>query len=928
MISVLQPSFTGGELAPGLYGRVDLAVYSTSLALCKNFIAQAYGGAKNRPGSRFVAAAKAGQTIARLIPFVYNAEQSYVLEIGAIAGGDQYMRVYSRGRQVVYQDNVPAGKSAGDPVELLNLPWLPADIASLKYTQSADVLTVCHPSYPPMQILRYAEDMWGIKEFEYVNGPFGAVNTDKSVFVYADSPTGVVTLTASTAMFKPEHSGRFFYIEVKDFGKPWETNIAVNSGEIRRADGKYYVALNSGTTGTLRPTHTEGRWWDGSKGDAVEWEFLHAGFGIVKLGDIASTSSTCEGTVISRIPDSISSGIAGGSVVLNVTDMYDNGGQLGLDLDDTGVLPTATFECTLNLNFYNGSSGLVTFSRVVLASVTSPSTVLAEVLWSEIVDLGFDSYKDGTLHYRSTEGSTDTYKWAFGAWGDAPGYPSCTTYFQQRQFFAGSPGYPQTVWGSRTNAYVDFGTSNPILDTDAISYTLASSQIDRVRALLALDKLVMFTQGGNWVTGSGQEDVITPANLSAKVQNYYGSSNLAPLAVGNTVLYYGKGGTVRDMSYEFASDSYTGNDLTIRASHLFENKTIVDWAFQNSPFPIVWAVRDDGVLLGATYLREQSVTGWHQHEFSGSVESVAVINECNQDHVYLLIKRTINGSTYRSIEYMSNRIDDLYEQFFVDGGITYDGRNVYGGTVKATGGTTWASGDTVTITYTPNSYQSTLFVTGAPSTDIGDQIVLEAADGTRHRITITAVTSTTVATGTLTSTLPVDLRATSTDSWAFARDTITVLSHLEGKTVSVYSDGAYIGTKTVSSGAISLTGSPGYVIHAGLPITAYLKTLRVAVPGQMGPALEQKKLVTQVRFMLENSRSFYVGPDENHLYKCTIGSNDYEASGGVQTGIAVVSSVAGWQRDGQVLVKHTEPTALSILAIIPDVTFPAAARQS
>lgn len=922
MIGVPQPSLAGGELSPGLFGRVDLAVYQTSLEKCQNFITQAYGGIRNRPGTRFCAAAKSAQTVARLVPFVYNTDQAYVLEIGAIAGGAQYMRVFSRGRQVVYQDNVPDGSSAGDPVELLNLPWLPGDIQDLQFAQSSDALTVTHPWYPPMQILRYAHDKWGVKEFEFKNGPFGPVNTDKSLFVSASAPTGTVTLTASANIFLPEHSGMFFRMEQKDYGIPWEPGVGVNFDDVRRSEGKYYRALNGGTTGTVRPSHTSDRWKDGGKVDAVEWEFLHPGFGICKLGTISQPSNTCEATVVDRIPDAIANGVSGGSLIINIAAMQESGGLTVLETDDTGALPTAAFECVVNIQFVNTSGGIVTVNRTVQASVLDSTHVLLQVLWSEFLDLYFGTFISGTLHYRTTNEETDTYRWAFGAWGDTWGYPSCSTYFQQRHAFAGSPSNPQSVWMSRTGAYVDFGESNPIQDDDALQITLASSKIDRVRSLLAMDKLVMFTQGGNWVTGSGQDDIVTPGNISARVQSYFGSAGLSPLPIGNTALYYGTGGTIRDLGYDFATDTYTGNDLTVRASHLFEHKTIDDWSYQTSPFPIIWAVRSDGYLLGMTYLREQSIASWHRHEFSGNVESVCVLNECGQDHVYLLVKRTVNGSTYRSIEYMANRIDDLYEQFFVDAGITYDGRNVNGGTVTISGGTTWTVGDTLTITYTPNSQMPTLFVTGAPSTDIGDQIVVEDSSGNLYRLTITAVTSTTVASGQLVSgTLPVSLRGAATDSWAFARDNFPgIFAHLEGKTVAVYSDGAYIGTKTVSSSGVSLTGTPGFVVHIGLPITAIAKTLRISVPGNNGPMLEQNKLMAKVSFMVENSRSFQVSTDDVNYMTCNPGSNAYWAAGGVQTGIAEVSTPAAWAKAGQVYIKHTEPTALSILSIIPDIT--------
>lgn len=929
MTAVTQPSFTGGELAPPLWGRVDIAKYQNSLALCSNFVAQAYGGVKNRQGTRFAALAKSGAAIVRLVPFVYSAEQSYVLEIGAIAGGDQYMRVFSRGRQVVYGDNVPPGSSIGDPVEILNLPWLPAEIFNLKFSQSADVLTVTHPLHQPVQIKRYFHDKWGAVAFTAEKGPFESINTDKSVFVSSDGAEGAVTLTASTTIFNPWDSGKLFKMEAKDYGIPWETNKAVALGDIRRSDGKYYQAVAAGTTGTLRPTHDSDKWSDG----AVEWEFLHPGFGIAKLGEIQATSSTADATVVMRIPDALVTASGTSNVTANITAIAeDPSGKTTLTLDSTAGLPTGTtFDATITIRFNNSTGGETIVNRGVEADITGSTTALVSLFWFDLLELGYDGdFVDGTLHYRPDGSTPDTYRWAFGAWGGGetiPSWPSCSTYFQQRQCFAGSLAQPQAVWMSRTNSYADFGDSNPIADDDSLSFTLASSQIDSVRSLLALDKLVMFTQGGNWVTSSGQSDVITPSNIAAKLQNYYGSSSLAPLGVGSTALYYGKGRTIRDMGYDFASDTYTGNDLSVAVPHLMENHSVVDWAFQAAPFPCVWSVRDDGMLLGMTYLREQNINGWHRHDLSGTVESVAVINECDEDHVYVIVKRTINGATKKAVEYMANRTDDFYEQFFVDCGSTYDGRNVNGGTITVTGGTTWTSADTLTLTYTGNANIATLFALG--SGDVGDHIVLQAADGTLYRISISSVSTTSVALGNLvTGTLPVDLRATATDSWAFARDSFSGLSHLEGKTVAVYSDGAALAQRAVSSGVVSLAGEPGFVVHIGLPITAKLQTLAMTIPGPTGPGLEQQKLSTSVKMMLENSRSCYVGPDESNLVNAVIGSNTNQASGGVQTGILVANVPASWNRSGQMIVKHTAPTALSILTIIPDVITAAMGAKS
>jgi hypothetical protein len=836
------------------------------------------------------------------------------------------MRVFARGRQVVYAPGSTVG-TPGDIVEITGLPWAPADIINLKFSQSADVITVTHPNYPPYHIQRYGHDDWGVVLYNPSEGPFAEVNTDPSKYVFASAPDvgAAITLTASTPIFKTEHSGKFFFMEQRDFGKPWMVDKAVAAGQRVRSEGKYYRALASGTTGTLRPSHGEGKEHDGG----VWWEYLHSGFGVAKLGtiDSADGTATASATVIRRIPDAVAQNTDTSFRSTNITDIVDNGDTTLLFVGSTVGFPEATFFATVTVLFLNDSGGQVQITQTAECTNSGSDAMTCSILWSNFVDQGYTDFISGTVHYQGAGGSDVedpyTHKWAFGAWGGASGWPSCSTYFQQRQVFGGSPLYPQSVWMTRTNSYADFSTSNPILDDDALTLTLASSQIDQVRSLFSLDRLVMFTQGGNWVTGSGQDDVITPANISAKLQNYYGAGSLAPLGVGNAVLYYGSGGTIRDMGYDYASDSYSGNDLTVLSPHLFENHYLVDWTFQTSPFPIIWGVREDGVLLGGTYLKDQQVIGWHQHSIGGgTVESVCVINECRQDHLYMIVYR--NG--VRSIEYISNRIDDLYEQFFVDSGVTYDGRNLYGGNVTVTGGTAWTSAETLTITYTPATNYPTIFTTGAPSTDIGDQIVLEGSDGLLYRIVIVGVTSTTVATGTLvgTGTLHSSLRGTGTTSWAFARDSVGNLTHLNGQTVDVYSDGVALAQQVVSGGLISLAGNPGFVVHVGLPITAEAETLAITMAGQDGPAVEHKKLVTGVYMTLENSRSVKVGQNSSNLMEGVIGSTEYEQSGGVQTGIMECRIPASWTRPGKVFIRHTSPTALSILSIIPELAVPKA----
>ena len=143
--AVPQRSFSGGELAPSLHARSDLAKYSSGAKTLRNMFVHAHGGASNRPGTKYVAEVKNSAARVRLIPFQFNTSQTYVLEFGNL-----YMRVYTGGAQVLL---------AGVPYEIVT-PYTTADLPTLKFVQSADVMTIAHPSYASRNLSRTGHTAW------------------------------------------------------------------------------------------------------------------------------------------------------------------------------------------------------------------------------------------------------------------------------------------------------------------------------------------------------------------------------------------------------------------------------------------------------------------------------------------------------------------------------------------------------------------------------------------------------------------------------------------------------------------------------------------------------------------------------------------------------------------------------------------------
>ena len=98
--SVIQTSFSAGEISPSLWGRVDLAKYGAGCATLRNFIVDYKGGATTRHGTEFIGQCRVSNKPVRMIPFQFSVLQTYALEFG-----DYYMRVI-KDEAYVLQDPV------------------------------------------------------------------------------------------------------------------------------------------------------------------------------------------------------------------------------------------------------------------------------------------------------------------------------------------------------------------------------------------------------------------------------------------------------------------------------------------------------------------------------------------------------------------------------------------------------------------------------------------------------------------------------------------------------------------------------------------------------------------------------------------------------------------------------------------------------
>lgn len=267
--------------------RVDQEVYAKGCSVMENFIASIEGPAVKRGGTRYTASTKTPAERAWFVRFEVDAENAYMLEFGNL-----YIRFFWN-RAVL-----------GAPLEVVT-PYTSADLVNaaggfaIDYVQSGDILYLACAGHTPRKLSRTAHTTWGLSDYSPTGGPFQDVNITATT-VYASAATGVVTLTASAAIFTADTVGTLFYLEQKTVidVEQWEPGKAVAIGDARRSGGKNYQAVNAATTGTVTPTHTEGSVYDGDGG--VQWTFLEAGYGWVRITAAAGLTATA--TVLSRLP--------------------------------------------------------------------------------------------------------------------------------------------------------------------------------------------------------------------------------------------------------------------------------------------------------------------------------------------------------------------------------------------------------------------------------------------------------------------------------------------------------------------------------------------------------------------------------------------------------------------------------------------------
>jgi hypothetical protein len=349
---------------------------------------------------------------------------------------------------------------------------------------------------------------------------------------------------------------------------------------------------------------------------------------------------------------------------------------------DGPYLAPNTTAITLTPSATNGSGITITASTNAFVSTDVNRLVSFSNGYARIT--AFNSATNVTADVEDDfDNTTATTDWKLGAFSDTTGHPSCVSFFEQRLVFAGTISEPQTLYFSKAGDYENM-TAGTNAD-DAMVYTIASNQVNAIRYMKAVRTLVVGTTGGEFtVSADGTDAAVTPTNVTIKRQSSFGAANVDAIPAGNAILFLQKAKRkIRELQYNFDSDGYQAADLCI-LNDTVTKSGINEMVFQQEPDSIIWCVRDDGVLAGLTYQRSENVVAWHRHIFGGSFgsgnavcETAATISgTLTEDELWVIVKRTINGSTKRYIECFSDfdfDETDATDFKFLDSHLSYSG---------------------------------------------------------------------------------------------------------------------------------------------------------------------------------------------------------------------------------------------------------------
>jgi hypothetical protein len=842
-----------------------LELYLKSLSWCQNFIISPQGGADFRPGSTLVGLT-AGNGNARLIPFQYSAGFSIM-----IVATNKKFRFYFKGAACLQASTTISGITNANPGVV---------------TSTSHGLTTGQEVY-----------ITGVVGMPQINNRFFIVGTTTTnTFQLKDQWGNTVDTTAygtwtsgGTVAAIYELATPYFvadipYIRTAQYGATMY--IACQNPNNYCAYEPLKLTLNSNSSVSPMSGST--------------WTFGT----FSRTNDPFAAQSTLTPTAISQANPAVAT-VASTAGWSNGTVVY-----------ITGVVGMTQ----LNGNFYQ------------ITVVDGTHVSLQDLNGNNIDSTGYTAYSSGGL-------LTSPYDW-----------PRTVAFTPDaRLAYACTFRVPNGYWSSQTpnsttNRFDDFTAGSAA--TNALMFAAAPDdssyasivEIKQFGSAMA----VLMTSSIRLFYGATQDAPPNPTQINSK-QLAQGAQSLLPVVINwNLIFCDDSAARLRGVQYNLAFSTFEAINYNLASSHFGEESIYWTIARTRGISDTVWVLRQDGVLLAFTFNNIENIAGWSRNIFGGSAKvlDIAVVRVQNPttfritDQLWMCVQRTINGNTYTSIEMVNqaplfphvrqffgkgaNKAADLAlwqnaswevvrNSNFLDMALQYDGRS---------------RGTTAGATITPSATSGNITITASQSvfqaSDVGTEIWknYDSTGAGGGRALITGYTDSTHVTATTYENFD-NTNAVAAGSWGFATKTLVNLQWFEGQTMQVTVDGSPHPNCTVTGGKITLQNT-GEVVNVGFGYTGLMATQNLDFGGRLGPGHSKPRNVKRVRARLKDSMGGEVGTDE---YATTpmqfrLVTQPMDRPPPPFNGMKEVNLTDNWTNDTkQVVVKHTQPVPLTVLAL-------------
>ena len=708
------PSFTAGEMSDSMQGRTDFAKYFSAASRIENFVVLPHGPITRRPGTHFVSEVKDSTAKTRLIPFTFSTEQTYILEFG-----NQYIRFYKDNGQII---------SGGSAFEIAS-PYTTAQLFDIKFAQSADIMYLTHESHPVKKLSRTGHTSWTLVDCSFTDGPYLDTNTTSTTLTPAATSGTAINLNASAAVFVSTDVGRLVRLS-GGFGKITNFNSStlvqidiLDDFDNTNAVSTWKLGAFSVATGFPRcVSFFEQRLVFAGTSTQPQTMFFS------KSGDYENMSSGTNDddamiyTIASNQVNAIQAMKATRTLIVMTT-----GGEYAVS---SGASQDAITPTNINIRKQSnyGSAGVDALS-------IGNATIFVQRAKRKIRELAYNFDTDGytapdltiLADHISESGLTDmayqqephSIVWAVRNDGQLAGL----TYNRLENVVA----WHRHIFGGKSDTGKSVKQQKISFTANSTNVSTSNNTITITGHGLSTGDAVYYFAGSNVIGGLSNSKVyyaiaVDANTIKLATSSSNASSNtaisLTSAPGSNTTQFIYQGVNINNNFLFIENHGFkTGNFIFYKNSG-----TAISGLAENVKYYVA-KIDDNQIQLFTDEARSSVVnlTSAHSSEQTdkilthAKVESVATIDgDSDEDEVYVIVKRFINGSVKRYVEYFTpfEFNEDLTAFHYLDSGLAYAG-----GETGTLSGLTHLEGEIVDIIGEGSTQNSKVVSSGAISLD-------------------------------------------------------------------------------------------------------------------------------------------------------------------------------------------------------------------